>query len=212
MKRLCCSPFNPQAQVKTSLVRNKMITNRRNICNWFPLSSWNGERLEAGAAVLLKLDIYPRSTSTPLPGLPVPPPLRNHGDSSLSAMMRSRKSHLPLNDVAATVRERHRLHKIRQRQLVKKRIDEENDQLWKRIARVKSGKGRPVSAPYIACSSPASSSTLYNQANSSFGTNELNTSATASEFNHDKLSEKVKDASTLLAAISEGVAQLLKQF
>jgi hypothetical protein len=166
--------------------------------------------LEAGAAILLKLDIY-TSRKPPLSGLPVMPLFRTSGGKKAPIINSSGKLILPLNDITATVRERHRLHKTRERQMTKKRIDEENANLWKRITQAKNGKSRPVSAPYNPSFSPASHTCWCRRADTNFATNELNIPSTADEFHQDELSEKVKDASKLLATISGEVEQLLKQ-
>jgi hypothetical protein len=137
--------------------------------------------------------------------------LRTSGDNKSSIVASSGKSLLLQNDISAAVRERHRLHKTRQRQMAKKRIDEENAKLWKRITQVKNGKNRPVSAPYAASYSPASSASYCRRENASFATNVSYTSSTAVGFHQDELSEKVKDASKILATISGEVEELLKK-
>lgn len=139
------------------------------------------------------------------------PLLRTSDGKEAPIISSSGKSLLQLNDITATVRERHRLHKTRQRQMAKKRIDEENAKLWKRITQAKNGKNRPVSAPYTPSFSSASSTYWCRRADTNFATKELNISSTADEFHQDELSEKVKDASKLLATISGEVEQLLKQ-
>ena len=204
--------YHRQAQVKTSTFQNKITSNRRNIHNWFPLSSWNGERLERDAAILLKLDISSLDnllpTSKLLAGnlIGFPRQRSNCWDDNKSNMIPRRSPH-STEDLMGAVRERHRVHRIAQRQRVKKRIDEENAKLKKRIEKAKAGKNRPLSAPYTSGNS---------MSNSGFSIIDDDTFLTysggESKGDNDYLTEKVKDASALLAAISGEVAELLKRY
>jgi len=203
--------FIGQAQVKTSTFQKKMTSTRRNIHNWFPLSSWNGERLERDAAILLKLDISSADNLLPTPKLLAEnligfPRQRSNCWDDKSCMI-SRRSPHPTEDLLGAVRERHRVHRIAQRQRVKKRIDEENAKLKKRIEKAKAGKNRPISAPY------ASGNSLSNSIFSIIDDDSFLTySGVESKGDNDYLTEKVKDASALLAAISGEVGELLKRY